>query len=687
MAIADSKRISETIRSFEGGVDSGVAPLLINRNQVSWAINATQRGGFIGCRPGIHRRNIDFEAIGDGSDFSTAYFQGCGSFTAENGTAYLMVASGGRIWSIDLNNGYELAEVVWYDGYVIVALPWTAPAVGANVAITLNSGAEIEQQYVAGNGFVIDGDNYELVSVSGNVVTFKNLTDVPGSAHLAGSQVLQPGSPIYKHGQLSPTAPHVWFCQAENQLVVQDGTSRPVIWDGLTARTAADDEVPVGGPMAYGRGRLWVARGSLYFGGDLVWSHPALARASVIKFTENTFLAEGGAFAVPGGPITGLSFAANLDTSLGEGDLLVFTADAVFAFQAPIDRTLWASLTYPIQRFALLDLGSLNHEGIARMNGDLFFRSDSGYSSLIYARRDFGMWGNSPISREVTRAMEKDSRSLLYAGSAVTFDNRYLATVNPRWNADHGVWHGGLVALNFDMVSRMSGKTQPAWEGVWTGIQFLQLVKQTVSKVERCFAFALVSNEISLWEITRKERFDFDLEHDTRIEWVLETGSFTGGNPDPIKRLLTADMWFANVAGQVNITAKYRSERSEKWNPWATQAFCVQYRDCTDATPPACQTPVTYREAGKSRIGLPQPPDKNDPIQGGLKREAYEFQLRLEITGHCELRRLRCSLQALDEDQYGDLSGAGCLEDVDEDCQEGCLESEWCDPSDWEYQV
>ena len=112
--------------------------------------------------------------------------------------------------------------------------------------------------------------------------------------------------------------------------------------------------------MAYGKGRLWVASGSEYYGGDLVYGDPAYGRDSVIRFTENTFINEGGAFAVSSGPITGLAFAANLDTSLGDGDLLVFTPTATYAFNAPVDRDIWKDLNYPIQRFALLNFGSFN---------------------------------------------------------------------------------------------------------------------------------------------------------------------------------------------------------------------------------------------------------------------------------------------------------------------------------------
>ncbi len=41
--------------------------------------------------------------------------------------------------------------------------------------------------------------------------------------------------------------------------------------------------------MAYGKGRLWVARGSEYYGGDLVYGDPIYGRNSVIRDQAEAF--------------------------------------------------------------------------------------------------------------------------------------------------------------------------------------------------------------------------------------------------------------------------------------------------------------------------------------------------------------------------------------------------------------
>ena len=254
---------------------------------------------------------------------------------------------------------------------------------------------------------------------------------------------------------------------------------------------------------------------------------------------------------ISNGPITGLAFAANLDTSLGDGDLLVFTPTATYAFSAPVDRDVWKDLNYPIQRFALLNFGSFNHESIVPVNGDLFFRAQDGIRSLIYARRDFTEWGNTPISRQMVRAIAYDTEFYLYAASAVNFDNRMLMTTQPQKVNGRGIVHRGMVALDFDMVSGMGRKLAPAWEGVWTGIDIFQMLTIRIQKADRCFVFGLNQDQIGLYEITKNGQFDFDGFDDVPIDWIVETRSMTFAEPGNKKRLMSAEQWYDQVMGQI----------------------------------------------------------------------------------------------------------------------------------------
>lgn len=284
----------------------------------------------------------------------------------------------------------------------------------------------------------------------------------------------------------SSTIPQVWMQQAENYLVVQDGQSRPFIFDGSTTRRAEDDEVPVGsGPMAYGMLRLWVAMGKSYVAGDV-----AGGPTGVLKFTENDYIAEGGEFSLPmsAGNITAMQFTATPNTALGQGELLIFTPDAVFSNTAPVDRDAWKNLVQPIQTITLINNGAQSQNSTALVNGDVFMRSRDGIRSVIQAVRYFQQWGNTPLSNELSRVLPKDDPTLLKYVSAVEFDNRLLMTCQPV-PLTNGCYFTGVASLDFEPVTSMGDKLPPAYDGVWTGRQVYQLVKGRFGGVERCFAF------------------------------------------------------------------------------------------------------------------------------------------------------------------------------------------------------
>ena len=437
--------------------------------------------------------------------------------------------------------------------------------------------------------------------------------------------------------------------------------------------------------MAYIKGRVWAARGSLYFGGDLVGNDPALGVDNVIYFTENTYLNEGGAFSVQGGDITGLAATANLDSTLGQGDLLVFNRSNVFAFDVPLDRTTWTDLTYPVQRFGLIGSGSANHESIAIVNGDCFFRSTDGIRSYIVARRDFGMWGNTPISREVVRAIQNDYTPSLYAASGVNFDNRYLCTCDPHWVYGHGVWHSGLVAINFDLVSSLSGKANPAWEGVWTGLRILHIITVPDKGENRCFIFALsATNEIEFWELTKDAVYDNDGTQDIRIQHDYEFRSFMAGLPENKKRLDNLAIWEKDISGIVDATAFYRPETTEGWIQWGTFEWCASKQVCT--TPEDCQPPAQYWPLGVSRQGTGQPKVLTDG-EGTPWRECYEAQIRLAVNGPATLKRIQVSFEQLPETLYGSLADFECSDLPQSPCDEDCRVSQFCPVNDYAYHI
>jgi hypothetical protein len=151
--------------AFEAGMQSGIAPQLLARNQTGFNLNASIRGGFIKPRPPLQKIVINF---GGNSALQTlvqtGLFQGAGYYRPDTGTESLVAQISGHLLK-----------------------------------------------------FTQQGSVWTCTDIS-----------IPGDLN-------------------NPTAPQVWMWQAENYLIVQDGTGvLPIFFDGVTSRRSAGDSQVLG---------------------------------------------------------------------------------------------------------------------------------------------------------------------------------------------------------------------------------------------------------------------------------------------------------------------------------------------------------------------------------------------------------------------------------------------------------
>lgn len=448
-----------------------------------------------------------------------------------------------------------------------------------------------------------------------------------------------------------PNKAQVWMVQVEDWLLASDGLSAVLQFNASTTSLAnpAKKETPAGEAMCYSMGRLWVAKGRYYIGSDLM---PGKDGSPAPTFTENDVVNEGGSFAIPqqSGDIVGFHTIANIDTSLGQGGLAVFTRNTVHILNVPFDRTTWKNLTnLPLQSVALLKYGATSQDSICAVNSDLFYRSKDGLRSLQVARRDFGNWGNLPISTELQRVISLDDRFLLDRASAALFDNRYLFTVSPTWVPDHGVCHQGLGVIDFAFISGLTKRTNPVYDGIWTGARILKLVTGEVDGVDHCWAYVLnPTDQVELWELTTADLFDGGEIHD-RIDSSIETGCVDFNAPFELKSLQTGDIWYDNLAGHVEFTLKYRPDQYPGWFTWHTWSEDADYGVAVPSLDPM-PTPE-YR----TRVSMPLPEveeavDDNKPAASG-----YDFQFRLEVRGPARVKRFLVKARREIEPEFGTL--------------------------------
>lgn len=477
----------------------------------------------------------------------------------------------------------------------------------------------------------------------------------------------------------NPIGEQTWFTQAECYMVIQNGQDAALVYDGATlqrvysaASARGGTSVPIGTCMAYNRGRLWVAipqSNSLnsysFVAGDLAYSGAKGTRADVLEFTENTFLAGGGAFVVSAqaGPIRAMVSLAQQDSTTGQGPLQVITTRGAFSINAPFDRTQWQTTVNPIETISMLASGAVAQNSTINVNGDIWFRSPDGVRSLMIARRDYDTWVNTPISNEVVRSLDYDETPLLLFASATLFDNRFLLTSQPyvaKTDAQviRGVAWQALVPLDFypisSMAAELSPNTQPQWDGMWTGLNILQVL--TIgSDNPRCFAYVLDANQkIKLYELSKNNRFDGS----QRIEWFLESSAFgfdTGGWNQ--RRLEFGDMWLSNIFGQVNIVAYYRPDADQTWRYWATAETCAAASNCTIAD---CTLPVPNQPQYRARMFLPEPDPVCDSTNDKTTNFGYRFAVRLNMTGSCSIPQFRIFGQDLTEDLVGKCPSTAC---------------------------
>lgn len=467
---------------------------------------------------------------------------------------------------------------------------FTVPIKGQTVAVSIQA----PYQGNVGDDLLINGSFFQVTAIQNNVSNIVILTQTSST---------NAGSPY-------PAGISVW----------------PV---------AGGDELPPGRMGCYGMGQNWFSmpNGISFASGDIVGSAsgtPAYGfRDAVLKFTQNSYLATGGSFSVPGaiGQIQALAFTSNLDVSLGQGPLQVLTTDVAFSCSTALTLTAaggnWAGVTNPILTQSLITNGSTSQWATVTANGDLMFRAPDGERSLILGRRDFNTWGNVPISTEVQAYIENDNPALLNFASAIVFDNRRLSTVGPT-QAAFGVYHAGMIALNFDPISSLRGKQPSIWEGLWQDLNILQLLTGKFSGVPRAFAFNYntTTNTVELVEILSSVT-----PSSIPITTEIELPPWTFGETDPRtrdwKNLEDGEIFVDEIDSPVTVQSFYRTDYDSTYRPWSsfTIPAAPNYQPRCGFDKPPSKGPTAY-----------SPPS----TQGGTGRfysKGFHFQVKLIITG------------------------------------------------------
>lgn len=481
-------------------------------------------------------------------------------------------------------------------------------------------------------------------------------------------------------------------------LVFYDYPNQNVIIENKDARRADPDreslpgvalpEVPVSTLGVYLNNRLFVANDGHEFGaGDPVGGINADAP---ITFEES--LAPAGAFngdfyslgsRSSNQPITAMGFLQVQDTSTGIGPLIVATKNSVYAFRADIPRAQWGNSQFG--RIVLYNAGISGPRAHVNVNSDLMFLSgDNQIRSLALGQsQQSGEWLNAPISREVSAFLEeRENTELLDVAFAGSYKNRvffsvapYQATAKTLSGEDIPDYaHRGMVVLELDNVSSMTSRAAPAWAGLWTGINPMEVIQleddvyffsKDQGNVNRLYR---MDNSIS-WDI-----FDGD---ERPITSRIYTKEYDFQQRFSDKENMSVDYNISEVQGHMKMSVDYKANHVQKWSKWADFQHCAETKicevDCLPALPNLAAH--TFRDLN---FGDPEE-EECDPITEDLSTVFRKVQLRLTIQSRSwRLEEVRLRAETIDETKTSPTA-VSCSE-----VKKDILVEKSCDTSDWD---
>lgn len=470
-----------------------------------------------------------------------------------------------------------------------------------------------------------------------------------------------------------------FFCQAENYLIIQAGDyfhpgapipgktdatghTLPLFWDGTTLRRSIgitnlapaqapnQNEIPAGTEMDYYGNRLWYAQARSFAAGDMVGGPSGTApnhfRDAVLNVTENPLCFGGDGFTVPtsAGNIRAIKHSAQQNASLGQGQLYIFTRKTVYQMVVPPTRVDWISAdanNQPQLLVVQLVNGSVGGRSVVPINGDLYYQSfDPAIRSLRRAQQYFDQPGNTAISQNEQRVLQLNDRSLMRFSSAIPFDSRVLNLLLPQVALDgSNIVHSAIAPLDFDTVTNLEERKSPVWEGVYDGLQFLELYAGDFGGLPRAFTVAISETDgsIQIWELTTSSRTD---NGDNRVVWGPEFPAFTwssSGYEFKLKQLNGGELWVDKVSGTVDMDVYYRVDADPCWRKWFRCSFCAKRCEDEDAWDSAY--PCTpNREGYKFPIVFPEPPAACDSMNVRPTTIGYQFQVKILFKGWCRVR-------------------------------------------------
>ena len=397
------------------------------------------------------------------------------------------------------------------------------------------------------------------------------------------------------HRGLDASLTQQFPCQAEQMLVINNGKTRGVFWDGQTDRVKsvtdsiwiADESgakwpMPIGNITLYAHGRLWVATesGIVYASDHLYSQGNSGSTQALLRFKEQTYPSSGGGFTAPAtwGDLRGMAVIPRDPSTNGHGEIVVFHLNGIYSVTPLNDRTQWG--TSDIQQTAIVGHGAASPYSIATINNDILFRSND---KRIKSLRQTASQRSSnlqiqPISNEVLEYLKFDSYDNLRFTMSGVDDERLFFTVNHDVRENnvyiHGGYHryaNGLVCCDLSAGSSQTPDTL-SWDGLWTGPRVTGIANMLLGTERRAvFSSFDLDGQNRLYTISQYRGSDETYKGSSKIVSMYVVGNlFDGLSVDSNGQLSETKIdnhviFYSNCEEGTTLTSKYSPSFSGSW--------------------------------------------------------------------------------------------------------------------------
>lgn len=456
-----------------------------------------------------------------------------------------------------------------------------------------------------------------------------------------------------------------WMIQVHDRLYFQNGIQNPIGWDGVGEAyfipSTSADGMPIGTAMAYNQGRLVVFTTDNYaIVSDYIYGNGVRDTKGVEKFTEWKFNTDLGAIGTPAdlGSIVGGISIPRPGTINGQAELLVMCEQGAYTLDLTGERSTW--FTKGIQTPVLQGRGGASAYSLVAANSDVWFSTaDAEISSYKYERSEREkVWGDTALSREVGLYLGFTDPSRMKYVSSVRAANRLLTTccitTKPGSLGGTHRYGQGIVALDFDKGSTVNAKAGFSWDGLWTGLNTVQLVNLYVNGNTRCLSVSHDEDGINrVYEITKKDNNDFREDgSESMIQSAYETPfMFETVEPQeaPILRSFRGcNLHASGVRREAFFSFRYRSNYRQKWHDLHGPVRLGVTQEATDA---AKQNVLPNYGLLEGMIQTPEPRESDCEANYELTRVANSFQVEVSIKGVATVNRFQAEASLHEEPQ------------------------------------